>query len=143
MSMSIRNDKYDLFVEQAYLFYDIKNSPQNYNKVIDYAFRLSILSSINRLFSITFYNPSDSVLIEDISLMTIQSYQYIIHRILSEAGSNVDEHTMYVKYMDNIQDVEYLINTMRKLVYDHFIANKERKFRLPRQLDFHIKINSE
>jgi hypothetical protein len=76
--MSIRNDKYDLFVEQAYLFYDIKNSPQNYNKVIDYAFRLSIISSINRLFSITFYNPSDSVLIEDISLMTIQSYQYII-----------------------------------------------------------------
>jgi hypothetical protein len=142
MSISIRNDKYDLYVEQAYLYYDIPNTSQNYVKAVDYALRLSMINSFNRLFLITFYNPSDIVLIEDVSLMAIQSFQYIISRISGDAGSNIDEYTSYGKYSDNMQDLEYMLNNARKLVYENFLVNKVKKFRLSRSLDFHINISN-
>lgn len=143
MTALIRNDKYDYFVDQAYSYYDVARSPQNYIKAVDYALKLSLLSSFNKLFSVIFYSPSDIVIFEDITLNTVQCCQHIINRITIDGGSNLDPYACYQKYAVNIQNMEYMLSNMRKQVYEQFIlTGGSRKFRLSRRIDFKIDLNS-
>lgn len=141
MSVSIRNENYDYFLEQAYSFYDVKRTPQNYTKALEYAIKLSIISSFNKLFSIFFFIPSDIVVFEDISSNAIQCCQHMINRVVLEAGTNIDQYLCYKKYLIIMAEFEVMMNDMRKQIHDNFINNRSNKFRLARKAEYQILLD--
>lgn len=138
--VQIRNENYDSLLEQAYSFYDVKRAPQNYTKALEYAIKLSIISSFNKLFSIFFFIPSDIVVFEDITSSTIQCCQHMINRVVLEAGSNIDQFLCYKKYLIIMAEFDLMLNDMRKQIYDNFINNRTSKFRLSRKAEYQINL---
>jgi hypothetical protein len=139
MSVLIRNDKFDFIINQAYQQYSI--STNSFENVLDYGLKLATISLINKLFSITFYDASDILLIDDTSQISSEMYQYILNRIIIDAGVNIDASSAYNKYCLIKSNFDIILSDIRRIVTSNIIHNKCNNYRLQRgDVNFFINL---